>query len=96
MNLTVENSQQMHIKLRRCVGVVADHLKVLAPGHSPNTDGIHLSASKDVVIRNAIIGTGICTRPFTSLSLALHKLQNAYPVLIFKYWGLPTPLEQDH
>lgn len=58
MNLTVENSQQMHIKLRRCVGVVADHLKVLAPGHSPNTDGIHLSASKDVVIRNTIIGTG--------------------------------------
>lgn len=57
-NLTVENSQQMHINLRKCVGVVADHPKVLAPGHSPNTDGIHVSASKDVVIRNTIIGTG--------------------------------------
>lgn len=57
-NLMVENSQQMHIKFRKCVGVEANHLKVLAPAHSPNTDGIHVSASKDVVIKNTIIGTG--------------------------------------
>lgn len=58
MNLIVENSQQMHIKFRKCVRVKADNLKVLAPGHSPNTDGIHVSASKDVVIKNTITGTG--------------------------------------
>ncbi|KAH9328118.1 hypothetical protein KI387_000226, partial [Taxus chinensis] len=57
-NIIVENSQQMHVKFRKCVGVQADHLKVVAPGDSPNTDGLHISASKDVVIKNSIIGTG--------------------------------------
>ncbi|GLJ46470.1 hypothetical protein SUGI_0979380 [Cryptomeria japonica] len=57
-NIIVENSQQMHVKFRKCVGVHADHLKVLAPAHSPNTDGLHISASRHVVITNSIIGTG--------------------------------------
>ena len=61
-NLIVENSQQMHIKFRKCVGVEANHLKVLAPAHSPNTDGIHFRASKDMVIKNTIIGKGIINK----------------------------------
>eukprot|EP01018_Ginkgo_biloba_P018147 Gb_12008 [translate_table: standard] len=57
-NLMVKNGQQMHMTFRLCIGVEADHLEVTAPGHSPNTDGIHISASKYVAIKNSIIGTG--------------------------------------
>ncbi|KAJ1413383.1 Regulator of chromosome condensation, RCC1 [Sesbania bispinosa] len=41
-----------------CMRVVASHLKVLAPAFSPNTDGIHISASKGVEIRDSVIRTG--------------------------------------
>ena len=59
MNLIVENIQQMHIKFRKCVGVEANHLKVLAPAHSPNTNGVHVSTLKYVVFKNTIIEKGI-------------------------------------
>eukprot|EP01018_Ginkgo_biloba_P016347 Gb_05788 [translate_table: standard] len=57
-NLTVLNSQQIHITFRNCVGVEANLLEVKADENSPNTDGIHVSASKFVIVKNSIIGTG--------------------------------------
>ncbi|KAH7865946.1 hypothetical protein Vadar_013439 [Vaccinium darrowii] len=57
-NLTVLNSQQMHMAFTSCVRVAASHLRVLAPGSSPNTDGIHISASNLVQIKNSVIRTG--------------------------------------
>ncbi|XP_058226753.1 probable polygalacturonase At1g80170 isoform X2 [Rhododendron vialii] len=57
-NLMVLNSQQMHMAFTSCDRVVASHLRVLAPGSSPNTDGIHISASTRVQIKNSVIGTG--------------------------------------
>eukprot|EP01018_Ginkgo_biloba_P018146 Gb_12018 [translate_table: standard] len=57
-NLTVVNSQQIHITFRNCVGVEANLLEVKASEQSPNTDGIHVSASKYIMIKNSIIGTG--------------------------------------
>ncbi|KEH39601.1 polygalacturonase [Medicago truncatula] len=57
-NLTVLNSQKMHIAFTSCMRVVASRLKVLAPASSPNTDGIHISATKGVEIRDSLIRTG--------------------------------------
>lgn len=54
----VLNSQQMHMAFTSCDRVAASHLRVLAPGSSPNTDGIHISASTRVQIKNSVIGTG--------------------------------------
>ena len=52
------NSQQMHLAFTSCVRVAASRLKVLAPGSSPNTDGIHISASTLVEVKDSIIRTG--------------------------------------
>jgi polygalacturonase len=57
-NLNVKNSQQIHITFKNCFGVEASNLVVTAPEHSPNTDGIHITASTFVVVQNSVIGTG--------------------------------------
>lgn len=41
-----------------CMRVAASHLRVLAPASSPNTDGIHISGSRSVEVRESLIGTG--------------------------------------
>ncbi|KAH7854591.1 hypothetical protein Vadar_015709 [Vaccinium darrowii] len=56
-NLTVLNNQQMRMAFTSCVRVPASHLRVLAPESSPNTDGIHISASTLVQIKNSVIRT---------------------------------------
>ncbi|KAI7985056.1 putative polygalacturonase [Camellia lanceoleosa] len=57
-NLMMVNSQQMHLAFTSCVRVAASRLKVLAPGSSPNTDGIHISASTLVEVKESIVRTG--------------------------------------
>ncbi|RWW36863.1 hypothetical protein BHE74_00058079, partial [Ensete ventricosum] len=57
-NLTVMDSPRMHISLEKCTGVDASHLSITAPDASPNTDGIHITHSKNVKIANSFIGTG--------------------------------------
>ncbi|GAY63115.1 hypothetical protein CUMW_223060 [Citrus unshiu] len=57
-NLRVVNSQQMHIAFTNCLRVVISNLEVIAPAESPNTDGIHISASRGVEVKNSIVGTG--------------------------------------
>lgn len=56
--LTVKNSQQMHFTISRSESVRIFNVVVSAPGDSPNTDGIHLTSAKNVVIQNTKIGTG--------------------------------------
>ncbi|OAY75897.1 putative polygalacturonase [Ananas comosus] len=56
--LTLINSQQMHMAFSMCSHVRASHLKVIAPAESPNTDGIHVSESVSVVVKDSTIGTG--------------------------------------
>ncbi|RRT38684.1 hypothetical protein B296_00041333 [Ensete ventricosum] len=56
-NLTVMDSPRMHISLEKCTGVDASHLSITAPDASPNTDGIHITHSKNVKIANSFIGT---------------------------------------
>lgn len=57
-NLILVNSQQMHIALTSCLRVTISNLKVIAPATSPNTDGIHISASRGVEVKNSIVRTG--------------------------------------
>ncbi|OMP00109.1 Glycoside hydrolase, family 28 [Corchorus olitorius] len=57
-NLIVVNSQQMHIAFTNCLRVTVSNLSVIAPATSPNTDGIHISASRGVEVKNSIVGTG--------------------------------------
>ncbi|KAF7809305.1 putative polygalacturonase [Senna tora] len=56
--LTIQNSQQMNFVISRCDSVRINAVKVSAPGDSPNTDGIHISESTNVVLQNCKIGTG--------------------------------------
>lgn len=56
--LTIRNGQQMNFIIGRSESVRVSGVTVLAPGDSPNTDGIHVTASKNVVLQNCLIGTG--------------------------------------
>ncbi|KAJ0039080.1 hypothetical protein Pint_23994 [Pistacia integerrima] len=57
-NLRFKNSQKMHLSFKKCVNVIALNLKVIAPGNSPNTDGIHVTETQNIQIKNCVIGTG--------------------------------------
>ncbi|KAE9459814.1 hypothetical protein C3L33_08286, partial [Rhododendron williamsianum] len=52
------NAQQMHIVFQKCVNVKAWNLRVIAPGNSPNTDGIHVTGTQNISILSSVIRTG--------------------------------------
>ncbi|XP_038999711.1 probable polygalacturonase At3g15720 [Hibiscus syriacus] len=52
------NSQRNHITISNCNDVTVSNLHISAPRTSPNTDGIDISGSTNVWIRNSFIGTG--------------------------------------
>ncbi|KAK1376566.1 Polygalacturonaseprecursor [Heracleum sosnowskyi] len=56
--LTIRNSQQMHFTISRSESVRVYDVLVSSPEDSPNTDGIHITSSTNVVIQNSKIGTG--------------------------------------
>ncbi|KAF9675581.1 hypothetical protein SADUNF_Sadunf09G0047000 [Salix dunnii] len=57
-NLRFQNAQQMHLSFQNCVNVRALNLMVIAPGTSPNTDGIHVTGTQNIRIRKCVIRTG--------------------------------------
>ena len=57
-NLRFKNSQQMHLNFQKCLNVLALNLRVIAPGNSPNTDGIHVTDTENIQIMNSLIRTG--------------------------------------
>ncbi|XP_051147724.1 probable polygalacturonase At1g80170 [Andrographis paniculata] len=57
-NITITDAQRMHIAFTTCTRVVVSKVGIVAPGDSPNTDGIHISASKNVKVENVFIATG--------------------------------------
>ncbi|KAL1061114.1 hypothetical protein V6Z11_1Z042100 [Gossypium hirsutum] len=57
-DLMLVNSQQMHIAFTSCLRVMVSNLKVIAPSTSPNTDGIHISSSHGVEVKNSVVRTG--------------------------------------
>ncbi|GFP88989.1 probable polygalacturonase at3g15720, partial [Phtheirospermum japonicum] len=52
------NSQRFHVSLRNCNNANISRLHMMAPSTSPNTDGIDISYSTNVVITNCTIETG--------------------------------------
>ncbi|GKB30714.1 probable polygalacturonase, partial [Tanacetum coccineum] len=56
--LTHVNSPRVHITITTCKGVIVSNLHIIAPETSPNTDGIDVSGSTNVNIRDSIIETG--------------------------------------
>jgi hypothetical protein len=57
--LTFVDSPKMHIAFERSTWVHATSLTIQAPEDSPNTDGIHIQHSQNIIIDNIRIGTGI-------------------------------------
>ncbi|KAF1892351.1 hypothetical protein Lal_00010816 [Lupinus albus] len=58
VGLTSKNSPKNHLSINGCNGAFISGLRILAPGDSPNTDGIDISASSHMVIQNSNIETG--------------------------------------
>ncbi|KAK8505378.1 hypothetical protein V6N11_057706 [Hibiscus sabdariffa] len=56
--LTHLNSQNNHISIHSCSGVSISNLHIIAPSDSPNTDGIVIALSTQLLISNTFIGTG--------------------------------------
>ncbi|GMH04416.1 hypothetical protein Nepgr_006255 [Nepenthes gracilis] len=56
--LRIANAQQMHLTFQECVDVVASNLMITAPERSPNTDGIHITGTKNIQIVSSVIQTG--------------------------------------
>ncbi|CAA0838726.1 Pectin lyase-like superfamily protein [Striga hermonthica] len=56
--LQIQNGQQMNFIIARSNLVRVFGMKVTAPGDSPNTDGIHITGSTNVVLQNCKVGTG--------------------------------------
>lgn len=48
-----------HIHINDCNYVTISSLRINAPESSPNTDGIDVGSSSNVVIQDCVIGTGM-------------------------------------
>lgn len=57
-NLNIQDAQQIHVSFEKCNDVQASGLTVAAPENSPNTDGIHVTRTQNILITNSVIGTG--------------------------------------
>jgi polygalacturonase len=52
------NPARSHITLTSCKKGIISNIRLIAPGDSPNTDGIDISSSRDIQVLNSFIGTG--------------------------------------
>lgn len=70
-HLRIENGQQIHVSIESCRDVEVSRIVVNAPEKSPNTDGIHVADTQDIMISNCIIATGICSCNFDSIYILI-------------------------
>ncbi|XP_048140001.1 polygalacturonase At1g48100-like isoform X2 [Rhodamnia argentea] len=56
--ITIQNSPKMHLKFDSCTNVHVFDISVSSPGDSPNTDGIHLQNSQNVLIHSCNLACG--------------------------------------
>ena len=56
--LNITNSPGAHIVINGCDGAKFSNLVIDSPGDSPNTDGIDISASKNILIEDSTIQAG--------------------------------------
>ncbi|TVU40078.1 hypothetical protein EJB05_13526, partial [Eragrostis curvula] len=57
-NLKLVNSQQINMSVEHCTHVKVARLSITALGTGPNTDGIHITRSKNVQVTDCAIRTG--------------------------------------
>ncbi|XP_074312634.1 putative polygalacturonase At1g80170 isoform X2 [Silene latifolia] len=57
-DISIVNSQQTHMSFTDCLGVIVSNVTLSTPAESPNTDGIHISASTNVEVRDSTINAG--------------------------------------
>lgn len=57
-NLNIQDAQQIHVSFQKCMKVQASNLSIIAPEKSPNTDGIHVTDTQNILITNSVIATG--------------------------------------
>ncbi|KAK1398828.1 exopolygalacturonase [Heracleum sosnowskyi] len=57
-NFKTVNSKGFHIKVLESDNVIVQNVTIIAPGDSPNTDGVHISRSQNVTVADSKIGTG--------------------------------------
>ncbi|XP_034685480.1 exopolygalacturonase-like [Vitis riparia] len=57
-HITSINSKMFHFNIYDNQKIRINHVKILAPAESPNTDGIHIGRSNDIRITNSEIRTG--------------------------------------
>ena len=68
--LTHINSPKNHISIIRCNNSLISKIHMIAPDESPNTDGIDISQSSNIVIKNSKMETG---KSYISVRLQLHN-----------------------
>ncbi|KAK4575935.1 hypothetical protein RGQ29_026767 [Quercus rubra] len=56
--LTSLNSKNAHVNVFACKDMKFDHIHIIAPKDSPNTDGIHIGSSSNIQILDSTIATG--------------------------------------
>ncbi|XP_074569184.1 polygalacturonase-like [Curcuma longa] len=56
--LASHNSEVFHLSIFASSGVKVQRAKIIAPGDSPNTDGIHIQKSTEVSVVSTVIKTG--------------------------------------
>ncbi|KAK8913707.1 Exopolygalacturonase [Platanthera zijinensis] len=56
--ITSIDSKYFHVMVFSCKNITIDSVTVTAPGDSPNTDGIHIAGSENVLVQSSTIGTG--------------------------------------
>ncbi|KAG0463121.1 hypothetical protein HPP92_021597 [Vanilla planifolia] len=56
--ITSINSKNVHMQIFACKNLKLDSIRLIAPGDSPNTDGIHLGESSNIEITSSVISTG--------------------------------------
>lgn len=56
--LNIINSPRAHIGINQCQGAIFSNINIHAPGNSPNTDGIDINSSQNIMIRDSFIASG--------------------------------------
>ena len=56
--LSITNSPKAHITINGCEDAIFSHITIKSPGDSPNTDGIDISDSKNIMIEDSNIAAG--------------------------------------
>ena len=57
-DITSKDNKFFHINLFECKKLQFQHVTIIAPADSPNTDGIHMGSSSQITITDANIGIG--------------------------------------